>query len=209
MAQPDPHALNVSLSGVTDLPPGKIAAVVTYLEMLGPPAPRVGRGPWTLERIGDVGRYRALFRRVGEPWLWFSRLVMPEAELAAILADPAVEAFALRVDDEDIALLELDFRKAGAVEIAFLGVAPEAVGTGVGRFLMDEAAARAWARPIQRLWVHTCTFDHPRALAFYRRSGFTPYKRAIEIIDDPRATGHLPVEAGPGIPLAWGAELSL
>jgi GNAT superfamily N-acetyltransferase len=165
---------------------------------------RSAPGPWSLELISDVARYRALFRRVGEPWLWFSRLVMPEAELCAILADRAVEAFALRIGGEDVGILELDFRQPGAAEIVFFGVVPEAIGTGAAPFLMDEAIARAWARPIERLWLHTCTLDHPRAVTFYLRAGFMPYKRAIEVADDPRVTGHLPRDAGPGIPLVSG-----
>jgi hypothetical protein len=88
MAQAD-DALSVSLRGVTDLPPGKIAEVVTYLEMLDAPARREAPpGGFTLERFSDLTRYRALFRRVGERWLWMSRLVMPEAELRAILDSP-------------------------------------------------------------------------------------------------------------------------
>ncbi|HYY83550.1 MAG TPA: GNAT family N-acetyltransferase [Beijerinckiaceae bacterium] len=201
MGQAD-DALSVSLRGVTDLPPGKIAEVVTYLEMLAAPERREGlAGGFTLERFSDVTRYRALFRRVGERWLWMSRLVVPEAALRTILDDPAVEAFALRSGGEDIGILELDFRQPEECELAYFGVVPEAIGSGAGRFLMSEAVRRAWARPIRRFWVHTCTHDHPRALAFYQRSGFRAYKRAIEIADDPRLTGHLPRDAAPDVPV--------
>jgi ribosomal protein S18 acetylase RimI-like enzyme len=189
--------------GMTDLPPGKIATVVTFLELRRrpdlPPAPD---GAWTLDPIGaDLERYRALFRRIGEPWLWFSRLVMPGPELLAILADREVEALALRAGGTDIGLLELDFRRPRECELAFLGVVAEAIGSGAGRFLIGQAVARAFARPIRRLFVHTCTLDHPSALAFYRRAGFRPYRRAVEIADDPRLTGHLPRGAAPQIPL--------
>ena len=201
MGQAD-DALSVSLRGVTDLPPGKIAEVVTYLEMLAAPARREGlAGGFTLERFSDLTRYRALFRRVGEQWLWMSRLVVPEAALRTILDDPAVEAFALRAGGEEIGILELDFRQSDECELAYFGVVPEAIGTGAGRFLMREAVTRAWARPIRRFWVHTCTHDHPRALAFYQRSGFRAYKRAMEIADDPRLTGHLPRDAAPDVPV--------
>ena len=201
MGQAD-DALSVSLRGVTDLPPGKIAEVVTYLEMLAAPErPEPPAAGFTLERFSDVTRYRALFRRVGERWLWMSRLVVPEAALRTILDDPAVEAFALRSGGDDIGILELDFRHAEECELAYFGVVPEAIGTGAGRFLIGEAVRRAWARPIRRLWVHTCTHDHPRALAFYQRSGFRAYKRAIEIADDPRLTGHLPRDAAADVPV--------
>ncbi|HEX8664209.1 MAG TPA: GNAT family N-acetyltransferase [Beijerinckiaceae bacterium] len=198
----DTSAIPPDFDGTADLPPGKIAAVVTFLELRRPPDLPPPGGDWTLDPIGaDLDRYRALFRRVGEPWLWFSRLVIPEAELRAILSDERVEAFALRGGGEDVGLLELDFRTAGECELSFLGVVPERIGAGAGRFLIGQAVARAFARPIRRLFVHTCTLDHPGALAFYLRAGFRPYRRAVEIADDPRLTGHLPRDAAPQVPL--------
>ncbi|NIX76159.1 GNAT family N-acetyltransferase [Microvirga sp. c23x22] len=157
---------------------------------------------WSLQRLtGDRDRYRALFRRVGEPWLWFSRITISDEELAAILDDPKVEAYALHDGTADVGLLELDFRVAGEAELGFLGLVPGTIGKGAGRFLMNEAITRAFARPIGRFFVHTCNYDHPSALDFYRRSGFVPYKFAIEVDDDPRVTGALPREAAPQIPL--------
>ena len=197
-------AAALNLNGYTDLPPGKIATIVTYLEMREPPhLPSIQRPEgWTLQRIDhDRPRYRSLFRAVGEPWLWFSRAVLPDDKLAAILDDPKVEAFALHDGIGDVGLLELDFRADGEVELAFLGLVPGFIGQGAGRFLMNEAIRRAFARPTQRLFVHTCTLDSPSALAFYLRSGFMPYRRAVEVADDPRLHGFLPREAAPHIPL--------
>ena len=181
----------------------ELVALVTFLEMAARSDAPVPPSTLRLRRMQPpmLNEYRALFRRVGAPWLWFSRLVMPEPELRAILADPAVEALALRAGDADIGLLELDFRHAGACEIAFLGLVPEAIGTGAGRFLIETAIERAWAQPIARLWVHTCSLDHPRAVAFYLGAGFGPYKRAIEVADDPRLTGDLPPDAAPQVPV--------
>ncbi len=204
----------LNLNGYTDLPMGKIAAVVTYLEMIARPRLKTRpRDPaWTLERInGDLPRYRALFRRVGEPWLWFSRAVMPEATLEAILAHRDVEAYALRTGSNDIGILELDFRRADECELQYFGVVPEAVGTGAGRHLMDEAIRRAFRRrgsrkPIARLVLHTCSLDHPAALPFYVRAGFRPIRRAIEVADDPRLSGRLHREAAPQVPLIEGGS---
>lgn len=198
------HQILLNLDGYTDLPPGKVAAIVTYLEMRAPPLVTVPSAPaeWTLQPIGtDLDRYKTLYRQVGEPWLWFSRAIMPDPELAAILGDPGVEAFALHDGRRDIGLLELDFRSEGEAELAFLGVAPGIIGKGAGRFLIGEAIRRAFARPIRRLFVHTCTLDHPGALAFYRRAGFLPYKRAIEVADDPRLAGFLPPDSADHVPL--------
>jgi len=191
--------------GYSDIAAGKLAAVVTCLEMLAPPAPRAERAdpPWQIRRVSspDSDWYRALFARVGEPWLWFSRLVMPVAQLQAILGDPDVEVYALSVAGRDEGLLELDFRDADNCELAFFGLTSAVLGQGAGRALMNCALAQAWARPIRRLWVHTCTLDHPDALAFYLRSGFTAYARRIEVEDDPRLTGLAPRSAAPHAPL--------
>jgi GNAT superfamily N-acetyltransferase len=191
--------------GYHPLPPGHLANVVTCLEMTEKPAPRPvpkieGLG---LDRMGaaDTARFRDLFRVIGRDIMWFSRLIMAEEKLAAIIGDANVQAHALVKDGQDIGLLELDFREAGMCELSFFGVVPSAVGTGVGRYLMNEALERAWAAPISRLWVHTCTFDHPNALAFYQRSGFRPYQVMVEVHKDPRLTGHLPKDASPNAPL--------
>ena len=149
----------------------------------------------------DLAAYRTLFRRVGADWMWYSRLVMSDRELQDILHDPRVEVLVLRDRDEGVGLLELDFRDSGQCELAFFGLAPDAIGKGLGRALMEAALALAWAKPIQRLWVHTCTFDHPSALAFYIRSGFRPYAFQVEVQPDPRLTGHLPRSAAPHVPL--------
>ena len=181
---PEEPTMALSAEGYTELPPGKIAAVVTFLEMREPPArPVRPAGPFGLTLIGDdIERYRALFRRIGAPWLWFSRLVMPEPELRAILADPAVEALALRAGDADIGLLELDFRHQGACEIAFLGVAPEAIGTGAGRFLIETRSSGPGRGRSSRMRIRIARSPaarrSSRAAARRRRSRASPRRTA-------------------------------
>lgn len=192
-------------SEVTDIPAGKIAAVVTSLEMLARPALRPERPglALTLERVQqpDLAWFRDLFRRTGEDWLWFSRLAMSDDALRTIIHDPQVEVYPLMAGSEAAGLLELDFRVAGECELSFFGLTPPFVGSGAGRWLMNRALERAWSQPIRRFWVHTCTLDHPAALPFYIRSGFRAFRRGIEIADDPRLKGVLPRSAAPDIPI--------
>jgi GNAT superfamily N-acetyltransferase len=138
---------------------------------------------------------------VGAPWLWFSRLAMEDDALVAIIHDPAVEIFAV-IDRGgiEVGMLELDLREHGACEIAYFGLVPELAGRGLGRWLMAETMTRAWRPGVTRVWVHTCTLDHPSALGFYRAQGFTAIARTVETFADPRLTGLLPADAAPQIP---------
>jgi GNAT superfamily N-acetyltransferase len=186
------------------VPDGELAAVVTYLEMRAPPKDEIPTSPLSLRRMErpEPAAYRELFRLVGGPWLWFSRLAMSDGDLAAIVRHPAVELFAVEDDSgRAVGMLELDFREAGECELAFIGLIPELSGRGHGRWLLAEAARRAWREGVRRVHVHTCSLDHPAALAAYRRAGFVPYKRAIERFPDPRLLGFVPKECAPQIPL--------
>ena len=140
-------------NGEYDVPAGRIAAIVTSLELTAAP-PRRPDPPdpgWRLvaERP-EAAAYRALFRCVGAPWLWSARLKLTDAALQAIIGDARVEIYRLIVDDEDGGLLELDFRDGESCEIAYFGVVPALAGSGAGRWLMNHALAIAWSRPITR-----------------------------------------------------------
>ena len=186
------------------LPDGELAAVVTYLEMHRPPEQPVPPSPLSLNRIEipQPEAYRTLFRLVGAPWLWFSRLIMDDAHLAGIIQHPKVELYS--VTDEagaDVGMLELDFREPGECELAFIGLVPELSGKGHGKWLLGEAVRLAWREGVDRVHVHTCSLDHPAALSAYRRAGFTPYKRAVERFRDPRLLGILLASCAPQVPL--------
>jgi len=183
---------------------GDLAAVVTFLEMRKRRALEVPSSPLSLHRVEqpDLDEYRQLFRQVGAPWLWFSRLIMSDEKLRAIIHDPGVELFAVKDErGHEVGMLELDYREAGQCELSFVGLVPEMSGRGHGRWLLAEAVRLAWRDGIERVHVHTCTLDHPAALRAYIRAGFTPYKRAIERFPDPRLLGILPRDCAPQSPV--------
>jgi GNAT superfamily N-acetyltransferase len=201
---PEIPPILLNLNGYTPVPAGKIVSVVTYLEMQQPPVGSDGArlGGSELHRLGeDLGRYRALFSRIGNPWLWFGRAFQSDATVNDILSHPDVESYALVENGIDIGLLELDFRGGDEAELAYFGLVPGTTGKGIGRSLMEEAIRRAFRSRVNRFFVKTCSLDHPGAVSFYVRSGFSAYKRAIEIIDDPRLTGFLPLTAAPQVPI--------
>lgn len=191
--------------GLTPVPDGQLATIVTTLEMTQRPALRPA--PATPLRLiqwktPELEKYRALFRRVGGPWLWYSRLTMDDAALARIVHDPGISVFAA-IDRAgiEVGMLELDHRHAKVCELSYFGLVPELAGHGHGRWLMAEELTRAWSKGVTRVWVHTCTLDHPSALNFYRAQGFVAVKRTVETFPDPRVLGLLPTDAAPHIPL--------
>ncbi|HWJ74717.1 MAG TPA: GNAT family N-acetyltransferase [Kaistia sp.] len=201
----------LDLDGYTDLPPGLIANVVTYLELNDRSAGRVAPLPegLTVRRLEapDLAAYRDLYRRIGERWLWFSRAVMSDAELMAQLSRPGAEILFLERSGEALGLAELQHSEDGrSLEVAMFGVVDTESGTGAARGLMSDVLDRAFGGGAERVWLHTCHFDHPAALPFYRRMGFRPWKFAIEVSRDPRLDGFLPREAGPHVPLIDPAE---
>jgi GNAT superfamily N-acetyltransferase len=174
---------------------GELGAIVTSLEMtIRRPLRALPASELRLERwqAPTADTYRTLYRRIGEPWLWFSRLALNDTDLLHIIHDPAVRIWAV-LDRRgiEVGILELDFRQAGQCEIAFFGLVPELTGKGHGKWLMAMALQMGWAEAgVQRMWV-----------SFYQRSGFIAYQRQLETFPDPRLNGLIPRDAAPHIPI--------
>jgi GNAT superfamily N-acetyltransferase len=178
-------------------PTDTLEVTTTFLEMLH--RPRKARHPPHGERSLALLRaeqpplhfYRYLYETVGESWLWYERRGLDDDALRAIVHDRRVEVCVLYVDGSPAGFAELDGRAGPEIELAYCGLVPDFIGQGLGLYLIDCAVERAWAREPEptRLWVHTCTLDHPRALLAYQHAGFQPYREAHGTIADPRATG--------------------
>lgn len=183
---------------------GEIATIVTRFEMTQRPKPApLISSPLRLAHweAADPEKYRILFRRVGEHWLWYSRLVMSETELTATLHDPLVSVYAVHDPKGiEVGLLELDFREAGRCVLVFLGLVPQLTGQGLGQWLVSQALALAWRKGVTTLSVQTSSIDDPRAQTLYLKAGFSAVHRAVEIFPDPRLSGLLPTNAARHVP---------
>jgi GNAT superfamily N-acetyltransferase len=178
-----------------------IQTLVTFLEMTEPPTSPVAAPPFrSLEvrrmRCSTPSFYRYLYQAVGGPWTWTERLVLSDQERMTIIGDPAVEVNVLWAGGVPAGYAELDWRLRPDVELAYFGLAPEFIGQGLGRYLLDWSIRHAWRQCPRRLWVHTCDLDHPRALPAYQASGFRVYDRRVCRI--PRPAGSLSPEHLPG-----------
>jgi GNAT superfamily N-acetyltransferase len=172
--------------------------VITYLEMHERPAtpripaPLVARLALMRAEGCTVSFYRHLYETVGTPWLWYERRLLDDAALAAEIGKPSTEIFVLYAGGVPAGYFELDTAPPRETELRYFGLVPEFIGRGLGPFLLQAAIERAWERSIGRLWVHTRTFDHPKALGHYQRAGFVVYARRTLRFEDPRTAGILP-----------------
>lgn len=188
------------------VPAGKLRVEVTSLEMRQAPSVPLPEPPEADLRIDraetpTVPFYRFLYNTIGEPWLWGDRRKLSDEEIRAILQHPLVELHVLYLGGEPVGYAELDRRVAGDIEVAYFGIRPEFTGRRLGTYLLSHAIQRAWTFRPDRVWIHTCTLDHPAALPLYRRSGFEPYQTVEQIQDDPRVLGLIPRHIAPQHPI--------
>jgi GNAT superfamily N-acetyltransferase len=165
---------------------GRITVRTWHLEMRE--APRSARplpagASLVAARAIPLSFYRYLYETVGAPWCWVDRRWMGDAELGSLVHDPRVEVHVAYADGAPVGYFELDARAladARAIELAYFGLVPWRIGTGLGAALLTAAVTRAWelgrAAQMSRLWVHTCSLDHPRAKDAYERAGFVAYE---------------------------------
>jgi GNAT superfamily N-acetyltransferase len=160
---------------------GAAEVVRTYLEMadrrwfrpalLADPALRV-------ERVTDCppSFFRYLYTEVGREYGWGDRLSWDDEAIRRHLEEPAVSLWVLWRNGGPAGYFELRAEPDGNVELAYFGLLPEYVGQGLGKHLLSVAVERAWEQGARRVWLHTCTLDHPSAMQNYIRRGFTPFR---------------------------------
>lgn len=151
----------------------------TYLEMTSPddlrpvalaePVPRIER----LENC-SVALFRSLYREVGEAYRWTDRLRWSDDTIREHLAIPGVSLWLMSWEDVTAGYFELREHADGSAEIAYFGLLPDFIGRGWGKYLLSRAVQIAWELGPNRVWLHTCTLDHPAALPNYLKRGFQP-----------------------------------
>jgi len=162
----------------------RVDYVVTHLEMTARPhlpRPHMPVGPTSALIAAEappVWWFLTLYDAVGSEYEWTDQHERPHTELEAFLRDPDVTLYTLMRSGWPHGFFVLDSRMRGVCDLAYLGLAPQALGRGLGTFLVHTAAHMAWDRPgVARVSVNTNSLDHPRALPLYQKAGFEPVTR--------------------------------
>ncbi len=122
---------------------------------------------------------RFLYQYVGEPWAWRDKLPWSDEQWKRYVEDPALRTFLALYDGSVAGYFEL-LRREDEVEIAYLGLAWPFIGKGLGGPLLTRALQEAWAIKPRRVWVHTCTLDHPASPHNYQARGMRVYKTEVD-----------------------------
>jgi GNAT superfamily N-acetyltransferase len=165
----------------------QVEVVTHYLEMKQPPPGALPPPPRDGVRVVRAEKpsarfYRYLYEGVGEPWHWLDRGTgnLSDDACEAIVQHPDVAIDVLWVGGVPAGYAELDWRAsaqaAGDIELAYFGLLPEFIGQRLGPWFLAAAVDAAWQRRPERLYVHTCSLDHPAALGYYQKAGFVKYK---------------------------------
>lgn len=154
----------------------QVTVVRTYLEMDSPDR-LVGRalippGFVVRRETCEPELYRELYDGVGGEYHWRDRRAWSDEQLREHLAKPTTAMWVLWQGESPKGFFELARQEDGSVEIAYFGLMPSGIGQGLGRALLTRAVDVAWSLRPTRVWLHTCTLDHPAALANYLARGF-------------------------------------
>jgi len=159
----------------------RVEVLRTYLEITDLASLRPAPCPDPRARVEPLlgcpaSFFRYLYAEVGRSHHWRDRLGWTDDETRSRIDDPAVSLHLLTVAGTPAGYAELERHADASIEIAYFGLLPEFLGRGLGGFLLTEAVRAAAARGSARVWLHTCSLDHPAALPNYLARGFRPFR---------------------------------
>lgn len=164
--------------------------VTYYLELTDPAAFRPARRQFddaTLTRVdppaGAVNR--SFYTEIGGDWHWIDRLAWSDEQWQGYLDAGDIETWVLHSGGRRAGYIELQQQPGANVEVVYLGLLGEFIGRGLGSFLLSGAVRRGFELGARRVWLHTCTLDDPRALAFYQSHGLRLYDEVESHVDLP------------------------
>ena len=169
-----------------------------HLEMTDPSALRSKSNPiqglvieQVLQPSPEFNRF--LYTAVGGDWYWTDKLPWTYQQWQEWVDRPEFQTWVAYVSGSPAGYFELEGQSGGNVEITSFGLLPAYIGRGLGGYLLTVAIEKAWRMDASRVWLHTCSLDHPGALANYCARGFVVFREETSSEDlPPRPPGPWP-----------------
>jgi GNAT superfamily N-acetyltransferase len=129
-------------------------------------------------KLPELNRF--LYTAVGGDWYWTDRLPWTYAQWQQAIDGDAHRTFVAYWDGTPAGYFELQKHADDSVEILYFGLIRAFIGRGLGGWLLSRCIEEAWDWSASRVWVHTCSLDHPSARANYESRGMVHYHTEIE-----------------------------
>ena len=117
------------------------------------------------------------YKEVGKDFFWKDRLRWSDQEWLSYINNDFFKLYILKYNNKLAGYYELlyDF-KTFSMEIPYFGIFKEFYGKGIGGYLLTDAILNSFNHKVDKVWVHTCTLDHPNALKNYLARGMKVFK---------------------------------
>ena len=133
----------------------------------------------------DFQLNKFFYKQVGKKHRWIDRLSWSDGKWINYISNKNLETYIISESDELVGFFELLYNpELKETEISYFGLLEEYIGKGIGGYALSEAIRKSFEKNIRRVWLHTCTLDHPNALKNYIARGMTVFKKEnINILD--------------------------
>tara|TARA_B100001121_G_C18224265_1_gene405116 strand:- start:32 stop:538 length:507 start_codon:yes stop_codon:yes gene_type:complete len=133
----------------------------------------------------DFQLNKFFYKQVGKKHRWIDRLSWSDGKWINYISNKNLETYIISESDELAGFFELLYNpELKETEISYFGLLEEYIGKGIGGYALSVAIKKSFEKNIRRVWLHTCTLDHPNALKNYIARGMTVFKKEnINILD--------------------------
>ena len=133
----------------------------------------------------DFQLNKFFYKQVGKKHRWIDRLSWTDEKWINFISNRNLETYVISESEDLIGFFELLYNPdLNETEISYFGLLEEYIGKGIGGYALSEAIKKAFEKNIKRVWLHTCTLDHPNALKNYIARGMRVFRKEnINILD--------------------------
>ena len=133
----------------------------------------------------DFQLNKFFYKQVGKKHRWIDRLSWSDEKWINYISNKNLETYIICESEELVGFFELlNNPELQETEISYFGLLEEYIGKGIGGYALSVAIRKSFEKNIKRVWLHTCTLDHPNALKNYIARGMTIFKKEnINILD--------------------------
>jgi len=125
----------------------------------------------------DFQLNKFFYKQIGKKYRWTDRLVWTDIQWSNYVSNKNLETYVIKNGNDLAGYFELIFHpEKKEIELAYLGLFEDYFGKGLGGYALSIAIIKSFEKKIKRIWVHTCTLDHPNAIKNYLARGMKIFK---------------------------------